>query len=432
MSTFEMNVHIIPTTHRSPALRTIMFTLLCLLLFPHPSYAGQPAVRPGIDVLKDRGFDILAGKRVGLITNPTGVDSRLNPTIDILFTAPGVKLVALFGPEHGVRGDYAAGDNVDTYTEGRTGLPVHSLYGKTRKPSPEMLKGIDILVYDIQDNGCRSYTYISTMGLAMEAAAAAKIPFVVLDRPNPLGGLRVEGGLVEKPFTSFVSQFPVPYVYGLTCGELAKLLNGEKMLAGGISCQLTVVPMSGWKRSMTFPETGLEWVPTSPHQPRDISAFYYVCSGILGELGVISEGVGYTLPFQVFAAEWIDAGAMAEKMNALRLPGVIFRPIIFKPFYGRSTGKTLKGVQVHLTDPARVNLMALQFEFLQAHHELYPDRNPFTLADASRLTMFDKVAGSDRVRQLFTIRMRYEDVKEYLEKETEGFRAKAGKYFLYK
>jgi uncharacterized protein YbbC (DUF1343 family) len=413
-------------------LRTILFRLLCLLLFLDSSHAGQPAVRTGIEVLKDRGFDILKGKRVGLITNPTGVDSRLGSTIDILFAAPGVKLVSLFGPEHGVRGDFAAGDKVDTYTDGRTGLPVYSLYGKTRKPTAEMLRGIDILVYDIQDNGCRSYTYISTMGLAMEAAAAAKIPFVVLDRPNPLGGIRVEGSLVEKPFTSFVSQFPVPYVYGLTCGELATFLNEEKLLTGGATCRLLVVPMAGWNRSMTFPETGLEWVPTSPHQPRDISAFFYVGSGILGELGVISEGVGYTLPFQVFAAEWIDAGAMAEKMNAFHLPGGVFRPIVFKPFYGRSTGKTLKGVQIHLLDPARVNLMALQFEFLQAHHELYPDKNPFTLADSSHIAMFDKVVGSDRVRQLFTKRMRYDDVKGFLEKDAEGFRARAGKYLLYK
>lgn len=408
--------------------------LICALSFAFlcaPSFADQPSVRAGIDVLKERGFDILQGKRVGLITNPTGVDGRLASTIDILFAAPGVTLVALFGPEHGVRGDYAAGDKVDTYTDARTGLPVYSLYGKTRKPTPDMLQGLDVLVYDIQDNGCRSYTYISTMGLAMEAAAAARIPFVVLDRPNPLGGIRVEGGLVEKPFTSFVSQFPIPYVYGLTCGELAKFLNGEHLLAGGTPCDLIVVPMKGWRRSMTFPQTGLEWVPTSPHQPRDISAFYYVATGILGELGVISEGVGYTLPFQLLAAEWIDPGAMADAMNAFRLPGVLFRPIVYKPFYGRSAGTTLKGVQVHLTDPARVELMALQFRFLEAHHRLYPDKDPFTLADASRIAMFDKVVGSDRIRKAFVTRMNYEDIRPLMERDLEGFKAKARPYWLY-
>jgi uncharacterized protein YbbC (DUF1343 family) len=413
-------------------MRTLNVLLFALLLLPCQSAPAQPLVRTGLDVLIGRQFDVLRGKRVGLITNPTGVDSRMNSTIDVLFAAPGVKLVALFGPEHGVRGDYAAGDNVDTYADARTGLPVHSLYGKARKPTQEMLAGIDVLVYDIQDNGCRSYTYISTMGLAMEAAAEAKIPFVVLDRPDPLGGNRIEGNIVEPAFTSFVSQFPIPYVYGLTCGELAALLNGEKMLAGKGTCNLTVVPMEGWKRSMTFPQTGLEWVPTSPHQPRDISAFYYVATGVLGELGVISEGVGYTLPFQVHAAEWIDPGVLADKMNALHLDGVIFRPITFKPFYGRATGVMLKGVQIHLTDPSRVDLLALQFRFLQVHHELYPNKNPFTLADKSRLAMFDKVMGSARVRELFTIRMRYEDVSEFLQKDVEGFRTKAAKYLLYK
>lgn len=400
-------------------------------LFLSPSLGARPVVKTGIETLRDRGFDVLRGARVGLITNPTGVDADLNSTIDILFQAKDVRLVALFGPEHGVRGDFAAGDKIDTYTDQRTGLPVYSLYGSTRKPTPEMLAGIDILVYDIQDIGCRSYTYISTMGLAMEAAAEHHIPFVVLDRPNPLGGIRMEGNLVEPGFVSFVSQFPIPYVYGLTCGELARMLNDEKLLANGITCQLTVVPMQGWKRSMIFPETGLPWVPTSPHVPRDVTSLHYVSTGILGELGVISEGVGYTLPFETFAAEWIDPALLADSMNALRLQGVIFRPMSFKPFYGRDMGNQLKGVQVHLLDPSGVNLMAIQFLFMQVHHRLYPDKNPFELADASRIRMFDKVAGSDQVRTLFAKRMRYEDVKGFLEEDLGRFRATAGKYLLY-
>jgi uncharacterized protein YbbC (DUF1343 family) len=195
-------------------IRTLITGILSLVVFATAS-AGSPGVQTGIEVLRDRSFDLLQGKRVGLITNPTGVDRQLRATIDILFAAKGVTLVALYGPEHGVRGDYAAGDIVDFYTDPQTKLPVYSLYGKTRKPTPDMLNGVDILVYDIQDIGCRSYTYISTMGLAMEAAATQRIPFVVLDRPNPLGGNRVEGNSVEKGFFSFVSQFPIPYVYGL-------------------------------------------------------------------------------------------------------------------------------------------------------------------------------------------------------------------------
>lgn len=393
--------------------------------------AQVPLVKTGIDVLEDRGFDILRGKRIGLITNPTGVDRKLRSTIDILFHASDVKLVELFGPEHGVRGDYAGGDQISSYTDPATNLPVISLYGKSRKPTPEMLKDIDALVYDIQDIGCRSYTYISTMGLAMEAAAQQNIDFVVLDRPNPLGGLKIEGNIVEPGFESFVSPFPIPYVYGLTCGELALFLNGEGLLHGGVKCRLTVVPMEGWKREMSFSATGLQWVPTSPHVPEQSSPAYYVSTGILGELGVISEGVGYTIPFHIFAAEWIDPGMLADSMNALRLDGVIFRPIIFKPFYGRSTGKDLKGVQIHLTDADSVNLTSLQFRFLEVHARLYPDKNPFVLADSSRIRMFDKVAGSDQVRKLFMNRMRYEDIEGYLQKDRARFRESAKKYFLY-
>ncbi|HTY58568.1 MAG TPA: DUF1343 domain-containing protein [Bacteroidota bacterium] len=402
-----------------------------LFLWTGATFGQAPIVKTGIEVLRDEQFAPLKGKRVGLITNPTGVDSRLQSTVDILKSAPGVNLVALFGPEHGVRGDHAAGDMVSSYTDKETGLPVYSLYGKTRKATPEMLKGVDVLVYDIQDIGCRSYTYISTMGLAMETAAENKILFVVLDRPNPLGGLRVEGNIVEKGFESFVSQYPVPYVYGLTCGELARYLNDEGLLGGAARCSLTVIPMKGWKRGMTFAETGLPWVPTSPHVPESHSPEYYVCSGMLGELGVVSEGVGYTTPFQDFAAEWIDAKAVADKLNQMGLPGVLFRPTIFNPFYGKFKDKELHGVQVVIAHGSTVNLMSLQFLFMQVNSELYPDKNPFVLADPGRIKSFDRVAGSDSVRILFTKRMHYEDVKPFLDKDLNGFREKAKKYLLY-
>ena len=406
-------------------------TILSSILIAGAAFARPPQVVTGIEVLRDEHFAPLKGKRVGLITNPTGVDSRLLSTIDILASAPGVTLAALFGPEHGARGDHAAGDRVDSGTDRETGLPVYSLYGKTRKPTPEMLKGIDILVYDIQDIGCRSYTYISTMGLAMEAAAESNIPFLVLDRPDPLGGVRVEGNLAEKEFESFVSQYPVPYVYGLTCGELAQYLNGEGLLAGGVRCSLTVIPMKGWKRGMTFSETGLPWVPTSPHIPEEHSPAYYVSSGLMGELGVISEGVGYTVPFQVFAAVWIDGKALAGKLNDLHLPGVLFRPTSFTPFYGKFKDEELHGVQVHVAPGDGANLMSIQFLVMQAHNELYPEKNPFVLADPARLKTFDRVAGSDSVRILFTKRMKYADVKPFLEKDINGFRKKATKYMLY-
>ena len=404
----------------------ILFIMLSVIA------CGQSVqVVTGVEVLKESAFKILEGKKVGLITNPTGVDSKLKSTIDILYEAKNIKLAALYGPEHGVRGDYAAGDLVETYVDPQTNLPVYSLYGKTRKPTAEMLKGIDVLVYDIQDIGCRSYTYISTMGLAMEAAAENNIEFVVLDRPNPLGGNKIEGNVVEDGYYSFVSQFKIPYVYGLTCGELAKMLNEERMLKDGKNCKLTVIPMKNWKREMLFKDTGLEWVLTSPHVPHEYSPQYYVSTGIMGELGIVSEGVGYTLPFQVFAADWINANVLAEKMNSLNLDGVIFRPITIKPYYGGDVNKELHGVQIHIQNSTLVNLMSLQFLFMQINNELYPEYNPFKMADESAFKMFDKVMGTSKIREQFVKRMKYDDIKDYLEKDVEKFKDISKKYYIY-
>ncbi|MHC1738357.1 MAG: exo-beta-N-acetylmuramidase NamZ domain-containing protein [Ignavibacteriaceae bacterium] len=405
--------------------------ILLIVLMSSFIFAQTPKIKLGIDVLKENNFRELKGKKVGLITNPTGVNSYLVSTIDILAASREFELVALYGPEHGVRGDYAAGDYVENYTDEKTQLPVFSLYGKTRKPTKEMLKGIEVLVFDIQDIGCRSYTYISTMGVAMEAAAENNIEFVVLDRPNPLGGNKVEGNLAEDGFISFISQFKIPYVHGLTVGELAMLLNDEGMLAKGVKCDLKVVPMEGWKRGMNYEATGLEWIPTSPHVPYKETSGYYVATGVLGELGVISEGVGYTIPFQVYAAEWIDAGLMADKMNELEIEGITFRPIVFKPFYGKNTGKRLSGVQLHITNFEKVNLMELQFRFLEVHNMLYPEKNPFELCDKSRIGMFDKACGTSKIRELFTKEFRFADIKEYLDKDIKSFRNVSKKYHLY-
>lgn len=413
-------------------MKTNLLLLFITLISVTSNYSQSPKVKTGIEVLRDNNFNILSGKRVGLITNPTGVDSKLVSTVDILFHAKNVKLVALFGPEHGVRGDFSAGADVESYTDKETGLPIYSLYGKTSKPTSDMLKGIDVLVYDIQDIGCRSYTYISTMGKAMEAASENNIPFVVLDRPNPLGGSKVEGNLVEDGFQSFVSAYKIPYVYGLTCGELAKMLNSRGMLKNGEKCNLTVVPMKGWKRSMSFEKTGLPWVLTSPHIPHFDTPEYYVASGIMGELGTLSEGVGYTMPFQTFAAEWIDAEKLAQKMNALGLKGVLFRPINFKPYYGIFKDKELHGVEINITDYRKVNLMSLQFLFMQVQTEMYPDKNPFALASKQRIKFFDKVCGSSKVRELFSKKMRYDDVKEYLNKDVKEFKELSKHYYLYR
>ncbi|MFA5668471.1 MAG: DUF1343 domain-containing protein [Balneolaceae bacterium] len=406
-------------------------TILTAPACSQKSVAPQQQVKTGIDVLVEQDFEPLKGKRVGLITNATGVDKNLRSTVDLLNESENVELVALYGPEHGVRGDISAGDKFDTYIDERTGIEVFSLYGKTRKPTNEMLENVDVLVYDIQDIGVRSYTFISTLGLAMEAAQENGIEVMVLDRPNPLGGFKIEGNVVEDGYYSFISQYPTPYVYGLTPGEFALLLNGEKMLTDGVQAELTVIGMEGWKRSMTFDKTGLSWVPTSPHIPHANSAYYYVASGILGELGIFSEGVGYTTPFEVFAAEWIDENDLAETMNGYGLEGVLFRPLVFKPYYGRDVGKTLRGVQIHFTDYTKTNLMELQLWFLQAHHELYPDKNAFEIGNPSRPAVFDKVIGTDKIREMFSKNFKVSDVQEYLHKDVESFRKTSQKYYLY-
>ncbi|WP_369695744.1 exo-beta-N-acetylmuramidase NamZ domain-containing protein [Ignavibacterium album] len=390
---------------------------------------SKAKVKTGIEVLRERNFDILKGKRVGLVTNPTGVDSKLKSTIDILFESPDVNLVALYGPEHGVRGNYSAGEYVDFYIDETTKLPVYSLYGKTRKPTAEMLKDVDVLVFDIQDIGSRSYTYISTMGLVMEAAAENDKEVVILDRPNPLGGNRVEGNLVEEGYYSFVSQFSVPYIHGLTVGELATLLNEEGLLNNKAKCKLSVVKMDGWNRSMYFEETGLPWVLTSPHIPHPYSAFYYAASGIVGELrGVVSIGIGYTLPFQTFAAEWINSVELANKMNSYQLPGVVFRPITYKPYYAFGKDKMLNGVQIHILDYDVVELIPIQFYFLQAVYELY---GKSLITESSNNDMFDKVLGTNKIRELFIKNHKAEDIFSYLKKDTDNFRTISKKYYLY-
>ena len=404
--------------------------IIPVILLALPLTGVSRNIKTGLEVLKASNFKILEGKRVGLITNPTGFDNNLKSTIDVLHEAKNVKLVALFGPEHGVRGDVHAGDKVENMTDSKTGLPVFSLYGKTRKATPEMLKDIDVLVYDIQDIGSRSFTYISTMGLAMEAAAENNIEFIVLDRPNPLGGEKIEGNLTEDGFISFVSQFKIPYIYGLTCGELAVMLNEENML--GKKCKLSVVEMEGWKRCMTFDETGLQWVPSSPHIPQPISAIAYPISGILGELGYMSIGVGYTIPFQMFAAEWVEAEKLAERLNSYELPGLIFRPLHLKPFYAVGVGKNLQGVQVHVMNYKNAALSDVQFWVMQAVAELWPEKAVFANASEGRYRMFDQVSGSDQIRLRFSKRHKFEDIKEYWYKDVESFRKLSQKYYLYK
>ena len=399
---------------------------------------ARTKVRPGIEVLESRGFEGLKGKRVGLVTNPSGVDRNLRSTIDILHDAKDVELVALFGPEHGVRGDAYAGDKVSDDVDPVTGVKVFSIYGKYREPSQEMLDGIDVMVYDIQDVGTRSYTFISSLGLVMRACAKKGIEVMVLDRPNPLGGLKVEGCCVEPGYYSFVSEFEIPYIYGLTVGELAIMVNeeglnrGEKGYEPALKCKLSVIPMDGWRRKMSYIETGLPWVLPSPNIPYPQSAVNYPSSGITGEFNnYLNIGIGYTLPFETFAAEWIDAEALKKELDSYNLPGIAFRIIHYKPIAGSSKGKLLHGVQFYYTDYEAADITLTQFYVMQAVNRLYPEHNPFEMSK-DRIGMFDKVCGTDYVRRNFSKRMEVSDIIDYWNKDVKKFKTLSKKYYIYK
>ena len=410
-------------------MKIAFFAVLLGLLF---SVCGaEPVVKLGNEVLAAGGFKELAGKRVGLITNPSGVNRRLETTIEVLRRAPGVTLVALFGPEHGIYGDVPAGDKVESRVDVRTGLPVHSLYGATRKPTPKMLQGLDAVVYDLQDTGCRSYTFVSTMGMAMEACAEAGVEFVVLDRPNPLGGLRVEGpGVQQDKFRSFVSQWDVPYVYGLTCGELARMINDRGWIRK--PCKLTVVPLQGWKRVMVWGDTGLPWVPASPHIPHGDSPLFQAATGMLGEIGGVSIGVGYTLPFQTIAAPKVDPYALAAKLNGYALPGVFFRPLTYKPYYAAFKDEIIGGVQIHFTDPAGAPLTAINYYALEALRQVAGiDVFAEAVKANKKFDMFDKVNGTDATRRALQAGHPAAAIVGAWQAGEEKFRRERAKYLLY-
>jgi uncharacterized protein YbbC (DUF1343 family) len=313
-------------------------------------------VKLGISSLLESKCAALAGLRVGAILNPTSCDAELRHLADLLHgpaRAHGVKLTTLFGPEHGVRGDVQYLEEVGEAVDRKTGLPERSLYGKdfaSLTPRDEDLRGLDALVFDVQDVGSRYYTYLATMGLAMQAAARHKLRFVVLDRPNPLGGAAVEGGVVQSGFESFVGLWPVSARHGLTAGEYARLLNMSGTLGGfGIGCDLLVQPLEGWTRGMAFAETGLPWIIPSPNMPTPETALVYPGMCLL-EGTNLSEGRGTTRPFELFGAPWLDGNELAESLRAMDLPGVRFRPGAFTPTWDKHKGQRCGGVQVHITD----------------------------------------------------------------------------------
>ena len=361
-----------------------------------PAVASPPGaphtaalVRPGVEVLAERVPEALRGRRIGLITNHTGRDRSGRSTIDILAAHPEIRLVALFGPEHGLRGTAEAGVKVESGRDARTGLPVHSLYGATQQPTPEMLAGVDALVFDIQDIGARPYTYVYTMALAMRAAAERGMPFVVLDRPNPIGGAIVEGNVLDTAFASFVGMFPIPMRHGLTAGELARLFD-ERF---GIDAQLTVVPVEGWRRARWYDETAIPWTPPSPNIPRLETAIHYPGT-VLVEGTNLSEGRGTDRPFEQVGAPWLDAEAIAAALNALALPGVRAAATTFTPRAGtrKYADTTLRAVRLEITDRDAYRPVETAVRLLEAVRRTHPDRLELT-------RFLDRLAGTDALRR---------------------------------
>jgi uncharacterized protein YbbC (DUF1343 family) len=371
----------------------------------------------GIDVLAQQGYAILAGKRVGLITNQTGVNS--NGTRTRVLLRKHCNLVALYTPEHGLDGTEKAGRYVRSRRDHVTGLIAHSLYGPTRKPTPAMLRGIDVLVFDMQDIGCRGYTYISTMGRCMEAAGENHIPFVVLDRPNPLGGMRVEGPSVDPQWISFVGQFPIPYVHGMTVGELAKMVNREGWMAA--RCDLTVVPMRGWQRHHVWADTGLRWIATSPNIPRGTSPLYYVATGIVGELSGPECGVGSSEPFESISARFVNATSFTRYLRSLDMPGVSFRE--FRS--GRSQGSALK-----IEPTAAANLTALGI-YMLAEMNRYAKPSLFRRTSRSKLEIFFKVYGSSSIRSQIERGVAPERIVASWRNNVQSFLRERRPYLLY-
>ncbi len=407
-----------------------IFTLSCATMKQNIKTVQPPPeqpsyVVPGVENLLNNHLDLLKGKQVGLVTNPSGVDHHLNSTADLFAANPAINLTTLFGPEHGIRGAVSAGEKVADQTDSKTGVPVYSLYGKHRKPTAEMLANVDILVVDLQDIGVRAYTYVYTMAKVMQAGAEHHIPVIVLDRPNPIGGEMVEGNLVEEGFFSFVGLYPIPYRHGMTIGELARLFNEEY----GIHCDLTVIPVQGWKRSMFWDETGLPWILPSPHVPHWQTVLFMSSTGTFGELHTLSEGVGYTIPFELVGAPWIDGSKLADALNALKLPGVRFRPLYFKPYYGLFSQQICRGVQIHLTNPRIYQSYVTGLHIMQTVMHLYPERNLF--AEPDRVRMFNKVMGCDWITNDLKKDVPVKDIQAAWQDELSRFKTIRLKYLMY-
>jgi len=384
----------------------------------------------GLDLILESRLDLISGCRIGLIVNPSSVDGRLAHAADLFWNHPQVNLTALFGPQHGIRAETQ--DNMiewRSFSDKRTGLPAFSLYGETRKPSPDMLAGVDVLVFDVQDVGTRVYTFIYTMALAMEAAREAGKRLIVLDRPNPINGIQIEGSTLEPEFASFVGMFPIPMRHGMTIGELALLFNREF----GIGCDLEVVRMEGWKRTAWHDQTGLPWVMPSPNMPSlDTATVYPGC--VLVEGTNISEGRGTTRPFEIIGAPFVDPYDLIGLLHAQELPGVRFRPLYFQPTFNKFEGQACGGIQLHVTDRTAFRPVITGIAVIAAIHNLWPEH--FAWKEPPYEYVFDKppidvIAGTAKLRELIEKGSTIVDIEESSLHESEQFQGLRRPYLLY-
>ncbi len=391
----------------------------------------EASVQLGVDVFfSEKVAESLKGKKVGLITNHTGVSRNLTLTYELfLANQKEFDLVAIFSPEHGLFGQELAAKVCKDHNVQQK-VPVLSLYGATRRPTDKMLKGIDVLIYDIQDVGSRPYTYATTLYYVMEEAAKNGIEVIVLDRPNPLSGSLIDGPLLEEGFRSFTGYIDVPYCHGMTIGELARFFNGEY----AIQCKLKVIPMKGWKRSMFFKDTGLSWIPTSPYIPESDTPLFYATTGLIGELSFLSIGIGYTLPFKVIGAPWISAQGLSKKMNELNIPGVHFLPFHFKPLYGLYKGEDCQGFLIVVLDPLLYKPIRVQHFILGVVKALYPEiveKKLEALSKAKKKMFCDAAGGNQILSILFQEKYPASKMVQHQSDRRREFLETRKKYLLY-
>lgn len=383
----------------------------------------EASVKTGLDNISSYKH-LFHNKRVGIITNHTAKSSSGQYIVDVFRNMSNVTITALFSPEHGIYGIEEAGRKIESGTETTYQLPVYSLYGKARKPTREMLGDIDILVFDIQDVGARFYTYIYTMSLAMEAAAECGKRFVVLDRPNPINGIQVEGNILERQYASFVGLYPIPVRHGMTVGELARMFNEQGWLKNGVKADLVVIKMKGWRRSMWYNQTGLSFIKPSPNMAGLETAAVYPGLCLLEGTNV-SEGRGTPMPFRQFGAPWIDSESLAAKLNRLHLPGVRFEPTAFTPVSSKYKGQKCKGVKIIITNRDSLEPYWSGVLIINEIHRMYPD------AFQWRAQHFDRLCGTSVIREAITAQSSLEKLREKWQVGLKNFLRVRDKYLMY-